>query len=265
MDTLTVTLVQFGAGPDPEQNLDTIERLLADVRGPGLATLPEVCTVRGDDNDYLVHADTIPGHATERLAHLARERRLWILCGSLVEKSGADVYNTSVLVDPSGRTCATYRKIHLFEATLDNGRVIRESSAYCAGSSPCLMEIDGWRCGMSICYDVRFPELYRHYSREGAHVLCVPANFTQHTGKDHWEILLRCRAIENQCFVVAPNQCGTNQRTGVASYGHSMIVGPWGDILCRAGDHDSVVTATVDPDTLAAVRQRVPALRHRRL
>ncbi|MBN1556791.1 MAG: carbon-nitrogen hydrolase family protein, partial [Lentisphaerae bacterium] len=124
--------------------------------------------------------------------------------------------------------------------------------------------MDGWCGGLSICYDLRFPELYREYAARGAHVLWVPSNFTLRTGRDHWEVLLRARAIENQCFVVAPDQCGTNPRTGIASYGHSLAVDPWGEILARAGGTAEVLTVTLDPDRLDAVRRRIPVLEHRR-
>lgn len=127
-----------------------------------------------------------------------------------------------------------------------------------------MADIDGWPCGLSICYDVRFPELYRLYAKRGASVLMIPSNFTQNTGKYHWETLVKARAIENQCFVVAPNQCGTNASTGVASYGHSLIVGPWGDVLAEGGAEEGVMSATLDKEELARVRERIPALKHRR-
>ena len=119
--------------------------------------------------------------------------------------------------------------------------------------------------GLSICYDLRFPELYRDYSAQGAHALLIPANFTQRTGRDHWEVLTRARAIENQSFVIAPDQCGVNSGTGVASYGHSVVVGPWGEVLALAGDEETVLSVTLEPAALESARNRVPALQHRRL
>jgi predicted amidohydrolase len=126
-----------------------------------------------------------------------------------------------------------------------------------------MADIEGWRAGLSICYDLRFPELFRHYSAHNAAILFVPANFTRRTGKDHWSVLLRARAIENQCFVIAPNQCGVNRAIGVASYGHSMAIGPWGETLCEAGRTEKVMLVELDPALLVSTRKRIPALRHR--
>jgi nitrilase len=128
-----------------------------------------------------------------------------------------------------------------------------------------MAEIEGWSCGLAICYDLRFPELFRYYSRHGAALFFVPSNFTQKTGKDHWETLARARAIENQAFVVAPNQCGVNPRTGIASHGHSLVVGPWGDVLAVAGDKETILTVALQPEALHRTRARIPVLRHRRL
>lgn len=128
-----------------------------------------------------------------------------------------------------------------------------------------MVDIEGWRCGLSICYDLRFPELYRGYAALGAHLLLIPANFTQRTGRDHWEVLVRARAIENQCFVVAPNQCGANPSSGVVSHGHSLAVGPWGEVLAAARDEETALHCVLDPAELWRTRQRVPALDHRRL
>jgi nitrilase len=197
------------------------------------------------------------------MAETAKARHAYLLAGSLLERAGEKVYNTSVLFDRSGAVAATYRKIHLFEARLEDGTRIREAEAYDPGREPVAADIEGWQAGLAICYDLRFPELFRTYAAQGAHLLFVPSNFTQRTGKDHWEVLVRARAIENQCFVVAPNQCGVNPATGVRSHGHSMIVGPWGEVLAAAADEESVILAKLDPADLAATRNRVPALRHR--
>jgi predicted amidohydrolase len=207
----------------------------------------------------------VPSETTRWLAAAAAVRRCWLLAGSILERRRGRIYNTSLVFDRSGALRARYRKIHLFEARLDDGRVIRERSVYEAGSRPVMLMLEGWRCGLSICYDLRFPELYRLYADRGAHLLFAPANFTQRTGRDHWDVLVRARAIENQCFVVAPGQCGANPATGVASYGHSLVVGPWGEVLARAGDRETCLAVTLDPDRLRETRRRIPVLRHRRL
>jgi len=125
-----------------------------------------------------------------------------------------------------------------------------------------MADIEGWSAGLGICYDLRFPELFRHYAARGAGLLFLPSNFTQRTGRDHWEVLLRARAIENQCFIVAPNQCGENDAIGVASHGHSMCVGPWGEVLCEGGSKEAILTAELDPALLMSTRRRIPALKH---
>lgn len=265
-EPLRVALIQNSAGTDPNANLAWIERQVNLLSDLDLVALPEVFAMRGSDADYRQAAEPLRGSATvATVARWARQKRAWFLAGSLIESAGGRVYNTSVLLDRRGRIRASYRKIHLFEARLEDGRVIRETDAYSAGSKPVMEDIEGWRVGLSICYDLRFPELFRHYSSLGAHVLFVPSNFTQRTGKDHWETLVRARAIENQCFVVAPNQCGRNPRTGVRSYGHSIAVGPWGEVLNMASGRPTTRLAALDPEELRAVRLRIPALSHRKM
>ncbi len=262
---LNVAVLQFCAGPRPRNNLARLEDWLMRAPAADLLALPEVVTVRGSDDDLRIAAEPLTGSVVRFFSAWARRRAVWILVGSILERAGADVYNTSVLLDRCGQIAATYRKIHLFEARLPDQRFIRESDVYRAGSKPVMADIEGWPTGLSICYDVRFPELYRDYVAQGACCLMIPANFTQHTGRDHWEILVRARAIEDQCFVVAPNQCGINPATGVASYGHSMVVGPWGDVMACADDQEQWLTASLSYQHLLDVRQRIPALDHRRI
>jgi predicted amidohydrolase len=266
MQPLDLMLLQFGAGPDPEDNLRQLRRMLAQAPRADVVVLPEVFACRGNRDDYARHAQPVPGPLCAELAGLASARGAWMLAGSLIERAddGA-LYNTSVLLDPDGRIRARYRKLHLFEARLDDDTLIRESDYYRPGTEPVTADCAGWRCGLSICYDLRFPELYRHYASEGASLLLVPSDFTQRTGRDHWHTLLRARAIENLCYVVAPNQCGTNPRTGVASFGHSLVVDPWGNILAEAGETDAALHARLEPDRLDAARHALPALHHRRL
>lgn len=263
MKKLSITLVQISAGTDVERNLGKIEDMAAGSPASDIIALPEVLSIRGEHDDYVNNAEPIPGPTTDRLAGMAAGRHSWILAGSVIERAEDVIYNTSVLINRDGNIAARYRKIHLFEANLDDGRVIRESDTYTSGAEPVLADIENWRCGLSICYDLRFPELFRHYAENGAHILFVPSNFTQRTGKDHWEVLLRARAIENQCFVVAPGQCGANPRTGIESHGHSMVIGPWGEILCRGGTEETVLVAELDPQQITDTRRRVPALKHR--
>jgi deaminated glutathione amidase len=263
MKTLRVAIVQTNAGGDNERNLGRISKLTSELPRMDIIALPEVFAMRGSDRDYRKTAEPLDGRIVSEMAKLARKHHAWVLAGSVIEKAGRRIYNTTVLLNRAGKIAATYRKIHLFEAQLDNGKRICEAHAYDAGSTPVLVTIEGWRVGLAICYDLRFPELFRHYSKKGAHILFVPSNFTLRTGKDHWEVLVRARAIENQCFVVAPNQCGINPAIGVASYGHSMAVGPWGEVLCEAGTSETVLVTELNMELLHSTRQRVPALKHR--
>jgi predicted amidohydrolase len=262
---LSVTLVQMSAGADERPNADRAAERIARAAAADLIVLPEVFHVRGTRDDYHRAAEPIPGPLTARFSALAARRGAWLLLGSMIERDGGRVFNTSVLLDRRGGIAARYRKIHLFSARLDAGQTVREEDTYSAGTEPVLTSLEGWRCGLAICYDLRFPELFRHYAALGADLLLVPSNFTQRTGKDHWEVLLRARAIENQCYVAAADQCGADPRTGVESHGHSMIVGPWGEVLAEAGTDEGLVSATLDPGRLAEVRSRIPALAHRRL
>lgn len=261
---LRVTLVQNTAGRCKADNLARIESLLAPVGPEELVVLPEVFAFRDGDEGLRAEAEPFPGRVGEWMCGLARQRHAWVV-GGVIEKTPGGLFNTAVVVDPTGKRQFSYRKMHLFEARLDDGRVIREADVYQAGDLPVLFTMAGWRIGLSICYDLRFPELYREYAEQGAQILLAPSNFTQRTGRDHWEILTRARAIENQAFVIAPDQCGVNPGTGVASYGHSVVVGPWGEILALAGEDETAVTVTLAPADLAQARNRVPALRHRRI
>ncbi len=262
---LRVTLVQNAAGADRQANLHWIEQHLPPGRETDLIVLPEVFAFRGSDEEYRAAAEPVDGPLAAWLQAQAIRTHAWVLAGSVLERDGDRIFNTSLLFNRAGDRVATYRKIHLFEARLESGHVIRERDVYQAGDHPVLVTLDSWRCGLSICYDVRFPELYRNYASQGATLLLIPANFTQRTGRDHWEILVRARAIENQCFVIAPDQCGANPHTRCRSHGHTLAIGPWGETLAAAADEPAVLQVTLDPELLRATRQRVPALAHRRL
>lgn len=262
---LRVTLVQTNAGRDTQANLGRLKHLLSGIGATDVIALPEVFAIRGSHQDYRHSAEPVAGPLTTVLASIAHRHNAWVLAGSIIEEAGQAVYNTSLLLNRRGDVVAAYRKIHLFEAELESGQMIRESETYTAGTEPVMADLEGWRCGLAICYDLRFPELFRRYSAQGAHLFFLPSDFTQRTGKDHWNVLVRARAIENQCFMVAPDQCGTNPHTGVESHGHSMVVGPWGDVLAEIQEGEQAVTLTLDIHDLNQTRRRIPALSHRRL
>ncbi len=259
-------MVQLDAGADVERNIAAALDLAAEAsdRDVRLIALPEYLQFRGPDAGFRASARPIPGPLTEPFAALARRRRAWILLGSLAETS-ADPdrpYNTSVVIDPRGAIVATYRKVHLFDVSVDHGPVDRESDRVSPGDRAVLADVEGARIGLSVCYDLRFPELYRALSLAGAEILTVPANFTERTGRDHWEVLLRARAIENGAYVLAPAQIGGPP--GHPAFGRSMVIDPWGTVIAQAPDAVSIVTADLDLDRVAAVRRQIPSLANRR-
>jgi predicted amidohydrolase len=261
--------VQMESGPDLRANLERariLTRRAAEL-GASLVVLPEVFAWRGLRSEEPSQLSAIPGPVSDFLRTLATELRVTLVGGSFLERSERDglSYNTSLLVGPSGAIGATYRKMHLFDVDLPGQVTVRESDARLPGTDVVTAATDLGTIGLSICYDLRFPELYRRLVRAGATILTVPAAFTAYTGAAHWETLLRARAIENQVYVIAPNQSGKSPH-GFPDYGHSMIVDPWGTVVARAGgEGEAVVTAEVDADLLARVRREMPCLAHTRL
>ena len=268
---MKVALCQMNSGDDLQANRASAGELLAAAAegGADLACLPEVWTYLGSASRHREVAESVPGPTSEWLAEIARANRMWVHGGSILEAVGDDgkVFNTSVLFDRDGELVATYRKIHLFDVQLPGQPPIRESFSYTAGDEMVTAETEFGRVGLSICYDVRFPELYRALVAQGAELLFVPAAFTFETGKDHWDVLLRARAIEEQAFVIAAAQWGTwgppekNRRC----YGNSLVADPWGRVIARAEDGVGVTFAELDLEEVRRVREQLPALRHRRL
>ncbi len=263
---LPVALVQLDATSDVDANIERAVALAdaAAAAGARLVGLPEYLHHRGPDDGFRASAGPVPGPLTDPFADVARRRDAWILIGSIAEASGDPQrpYNTSVLVAPDGSIAATYRKVHLFDVAVEAGPVDTESARVTAGVDAVCAEVDGIKVGLSVCYDVRFPELYRTLALGGAEVLTVPANFTERTGRDHWEVLLRARAIENGAWVLAPSQIGGPPSQ--PAFGRSMIVDPWGTVVAQASDAVGIISAEIDTDRVRAVRNQIPALANRR-
>ena len=263
---LPVALVQIDATADVDANIARGAELAdrAAAAGARLIALPEYLQYRGDDDGYRASARPVPGATTDPFAEVARRRGAWILVGSVAETSDdpARPYNTSVLLDPDGQVAARYRKIHLFDIAVESGPVDTESARVSPGDEPVCADVDGVGIGMTVCYDLRFPELYRSLALAGAQVLTVPAAFTERTGRDHWEVLLRARAIENGAYVLAPGQIGGPP--GAPAFGRSMIVDPWGTVIAQAPDVVGIVAADIETDRVAAVRRQIPSLANRR-
>jgi len=271
-DATVVAALQMSSQADVGANLDRAESLLREAarRGATLALLPENFAYFGDEAGKRAHAEVLtPGAASgpiaARLAGVARELGVSVLAGGMPERSLDPLrpYNTCAVFGPDGALVATYRKRHLFDVDLE-GRAYRESASTTPGEAAVALPLSGFQVGLSICYDVRFPELYRALTALGAEVLVVPAAFTVPTGKDHWHVLLRARAIEAQAYVVAAAQWGAHPG-GRQTYGKSCIVDPWGDVVAQASDGEGVIVATLDRAYLEQVRARVPSLKHRRM
>jgi predicted amidohydrolase len=266
--TYLAAAVQMNAGPDKATNLERAERLVrvGAARGADLVALPEVFNWRGKRVEQAAAAETLDGHTLTLMSRLARELRIHLVAGSITEQVAGDsrCYNTSVLLGPDGGQIAIYRKIHLFDVDLPGRVTVRESDAKLAGAETVTATTQLGAIGLSICYDLRFPELYRRLTFAGAQIIAVPSAFTFPTGEAHWEALLRARAIENQVYVIAPAQFGLNIY-GYSDYGNSMIVDPWGRVTARAADQEGVVVAPIDLEYQDRVRRELPALKHARL
>ena len=262
----TIAVVQMDTQNDKGENLKLACRYVDEAAGRGakLICFPETMNLCGRNVGEGGGRETIPGYTTQRLAAKAREHGVYIHCGSFYEQMPGEkrVSNTSVIIDPEGNILGRYRKIHVFDGTLQDGTVSRESAKVRPGDEIVTLDTPLGILGMSICYDIRFPELYRLLALKGAQVLFAPANFTHATGQDHWEIILRARAIENGCYLVAADQTG--QKDLYRAYGNSMIVDPWGRVLARADEEPGVIYGEIDLDRVAQVRGWIPSLENRR-
>lgn len=266
MKSYLAAAVQLNSQPNLHKNLAQAEEAieLAVRRGAELIGLPENFSFLGDDQQKLVQATEIATATETFLRTMAQRFQVTLLGGGFpVPVAGDKVSNTALVVDPNGGS-ARYEKVHLFDVNLPDGNTYCESKTVLAGQSlpPIYASEELGNLGLSVCYDVRFPEVYRHLSKLGADVLFVPAAFTAFTGKDHWQILLQARAIENTCYVIAPAQTGIhyNRRQ---SHGHAMIIDPWGAILADAGDEVGIAIAEIDPARIQQVRRQMPSLQHR--
>ncbi len=260
--------VQMHSGPDLAANLERARALVreAAARGAALVVLPEVFAWRGLKSDEGAHLERSAGVVGDFLRALATELGIVLLGGSFLALTSVPgkSANTSLLIDAAGVIRATYRKIHLFDVDLPGEVSVCESDGRVAGTEAVTADTALGTIGLSICYDLRFPELYRRLARAGATIVTIPSAFTAYTGAAHWEPLLRARAIENQFYVVAPNQTGQSPH-GFADYGNSMIVDPWGTVVARAGEGEAVITAEIDADRIARIRREMPCLEHARL
>jgi nitrilase len=249
-------------------NLESAKRLVdaaVAADGPDLVVLPEMFAHLDTDVEaHRASAEALPdGETYCLLRDLASDHGIYVHGGSFLERDGDRFYNTTVVFDREGRESARYRKIHLFDVVTPDGKEYRESASVGRGSEVVTYDIEGACVGCSICYDLRFPELYQALARKGATVIMVPAAFTLQTGKDHWEVLLRARAIETETYVLAAAQIGAYAGGKRATYGHSLIVDPWGHVIAKARDEVGFVTARLDLAYVESVRAKIPVAQHK--
>jgi deaminated glutathione amidase len=266
--TTVVAAVQLSSGTDVSRNLDTAVELIGEAvgRGADYIQLPEYFNYLGPASGNLTAAEPIPGPTTTRLGAIAREKGVTIHVGSMLETSGVATkcFNTSVIIGRDGEVGAIYRKIHLFDIHVPGANVQQESEAISPGQHVVVADLPEFELGMSVCFDLRFPELYRTLAVQGASVLAVPSAFNATTGQAHWEVLLRARAIENHAFVIAAAQAGTTAE-GIATHGHSLIVGPWGDVIGESlALGPDVISATLDLEEVRRRRSQIDVLELRR-
>ncbi len=258
-------LAQLNSRQNKAANLSAADEAVARLAAQGcdLIVLPEMFNFHGLDDAYAEAAEPIPGPASQWASEMAGKHHVFLHCGSLAERRGDKIFNTSLVFDRDGGQIARYSKIHLFDAKLPDGLEYTESVTITPGDEIVTCEIQGWTVGLAICYDIRFPQLFYALADRGAHLLILPAAFTVPTGICHWEPMLRARAVETGCYVAGCGQWGRYAR-GRENYGHSMVVDPWGVVVAQARERVDTVTAELDMDHLLAVRERLPVQRHRR-
>jgi len=268
-DGFLAAVVQVRGTTDLGANETTARELVSRAAADGarFIALPENWFFIGPLEEKVTHAEPLEGPRVRRMQDLAAKLGVHLLLGSIAEvaPNPAQCFNTSVLLGPTGELLASYRKIHLFDVDIPDGAVFQESETVAEGDQGLtVVETPLARFGLSVCYDLRFPEMYRALVADGAQVLAVPSAFTMFTGKDHWEVLLRARAIENTSWVIAPNHSGAHSK-GRTSYGRSMIIDPWGTVVANCSDGPGYAVARIDMGLLDRVRKQIPSLGHRRL
>ena len=278
---MRVSVIQMNPGSDKQENIRQASRLIGeavDADRPDIVSLPEVWTCLGGTRaGKFEQAEELPpagsnavgGPAYEFLRGVARSQRIHVHGGSMGEKGGDRLFNTTVVFGPEGQELARYRKIHLFDITAPDGTGFKESATYAGGDEIVTYQAGGVKIGCAICYDLRFPEMFLALRRAGAELIFLPSNFAMQTGKDHWDVLIRARAIDSQCWIAAPATTGKYSADGAGdvrwAYGHSLLCDPWGHVIAKVSDGVGWATARIDPTVTGRVRRDMPLLEHRRL
>ncbi|MBS0286229.1 MAG: carbon-nitrogen hydrolase family protein [Proteobacteria bacterium] len=263
---MKVAALQVASGKDLQNNMvmacEMIEQ--AAKQGAGLIVLPENFLTLGLRVDQQQKAIEPYGHGPiqQQMQSLAKKHRIWLVAGTLlIQGKNERPHSATLVYNPQGECVGRYNKMHMFDVVVENKEEYKESDIIAPGDDIVVVDTPLGKLGLAICYDLRFPELFRALMLKGAEILLLPSAFTVQTGKAHWEVLIRARAIENLCYVIAPGECG-HRHDGRPTYGHSMIVGPWGDILASANGEPSVIVAEIDLLKLAQIRQQFPSLKH---
>jgi predicted amidohydrolase len=270
IEPFVAAIVQLQCSSDSARNWKVANRLIREAAAAGatLVATPENTTYLGPHTQKVTLAEPVDGPTHARFGLLAKELGICLLIGSVAEIAKGEqsrCHNTSLLFGPDGTLISTYRKVHNFDVDIEDGVRFKESDTIAPGSETVVADSPCGRIGMSICYDLRFPELYRKLVDDGAQILTVPSAFTQKTGRAHWHVLLRARAIENQAWVLAPGQVGLHDDNGLMqSYGHSLIINPWGEIVAEIQDGEGYCIATIDLNDVSRIRASMPVQDHRR-
>ncbi|MEK9727434.1 MAG: carbon-nitrogen hydrolase family protein [Candidatus Margulisiibacteriota bacterium] len=259
---LRVLTVQMNSTEDRNMNFQQVEQILENHTLIDLIVLPEVFNFRSALGFKKAAAEPLTGPTVTWLKETAQKQMVFLIAGSITELAeDGRIYNTTVVLNPAGEIIKTYRKMHLFDVTLAD-KSIQESAHFSAGEMPNLVEIQGWQIGLTICYDLRFPELFRHYFKHHADMIVIPSSFTYETGQKHWRVLCQARAIENQCYIIAPNQCGVGAGQ-VKTYGHSLVIDPDGNILVEANDNEVAGFVTIlSKAKIDEIRSKIPVRNH---
>lgn len=263
---MKIGVIQINSIDHKNTNMKKIIKYIEEAKAEGadLVSMPEYVNYLSEDEHKVAYAEEIEGETISMLAAKAREHRMYIHCGSILEEGdGEKAYNTSVLINPQGNVIAKYRKLHLFDIEIEGRVSAKESSAIIPGDHVVCANTSFGKVGLTICYDLRFPELYRQLALRGASIIFVPAAITMYTGMNHWEVLLRARAIENQCFIIAPGQIGSHAPNRI-HYGNSMVIDPFGTVISRSPEKEGVTVTNIDLKHIEEVRKNIPCFSQRR-
>lgn len=263
---MKIAAIQMNSSDKPDENIHKALKLIEEAasQNADFVVLPEYVNFMGGNSDKLKFGEEIPGPTSKIFAEAAKKHNIYLNCGSILEIANeTHLYNTSILFNDNGETIGTYRKIHLYDAEFEDRYSVKESSIFKPGNEVIVTDTSFGKVGLAICYDIRFPELFRTMALQGSKIIFVPAAFPLYTGAHHWEVLLRARAIENQCYIVAAGQFGV-AKPNMVEFGNSMIIDPWGTVLSRAPEKEGIIISEIDLSYIDKIRNQIPCFKHRK-